>query len=129
MGAAANALAGGLGDAMGLDEDNQMDELTAMEMDMLEGNVAGEAAQDTKIKIRVFISMDEDDDNDKDINLNDLFTRTDLDKPFFVDVSTKITSFIVFVIGLNFGPLQLQGIDLRCPRPVQQEYIRRLHTR
>jgi hypothetical protein len=87
MGDAANALAGGLGDAMGLEEDNQMDELTAMEMDMLEGNVTGEAAQDTKIKIRVFINMDEDDKNDKEINLNDMFTRTDLKMPFFVDVS------------------------------------------
>ena len=42
MGAAANALAGGLGDAMGLEEDNQMDELTAMEMEMVQGNVAGD---------------------------------------------------------------------------------------
>jgi hypothetical protein len=77
MGAAANALAGGLGDAMGLEEDNQMDELTAMEMDMVQGNVAGEAQVDAKIKIRVFINMDEDDENDKEINLNDLFERTD----------------------------------------------------
>ena len=87
MGDAANALAGGLGDAMGLEEDNQMDELTAMEMDMLEGNVAGEAAQDAKIKIRVFINLDEDDKNDKEINLNEMFNRTDLKMPFFVDVS------------------------------------------
>jgi hypothetical protein len=87
MGDAANALAGGLGDAMGLEEDNQMDELTAMEMDMLEGNVAGEAAQDTKIMIRVFINMDEDDANDQKINLNEMFSRTDLKMPFFVDVS------------------------------------------
>lgn len=78
MGAAANALAGGLGDAMGLEEDNQMDELTAMEMEMVQGNVAGDPQQDAKIKIRVFINMDEDDDNDKEINLNDLFERTDL---------------------------------------------------
>jgi hypothetical protein len=87
MGDAANALAGGLGDAMGLEEDNQMDELTAMEMDMLEGNVAGEAAQDTKIMIRVFINMDEDDKNDKQIDLHEIFSRTDLKMPFFVDVS------------------------------------------
>ena len=87
MGDAGNSLAGGLGDAMGLEEDNQMDELTAMEMDMLEGNVAGEAAQDSNIKIRVFINLDEDDKNDKKINLNDMFSRTDLKMPFFVDVS------------------------------------------
>lgn len=42
MGAAANALAGGLGDAMGLGEEEPMDELTAMEMEMAQGNVTGE---------------------------------------------------------------------------------------
>jgi hypothetical protein len=87
MGAAANALAGGLGDAMGLTEDEPMDELTAMEMEIAGGNVAGEAPKDTKIKIRVFINMDPDDGNDKNINLHDIFKRTDLEKPFFVDVS------------------------------------------
>ena len=81
---------------MGLEEDNQMDELTAMEMDMIEGNVAGEAAQDTKIMIKVFINMDEDDKNDKKINLNDMFSRTDLKMPFFVDVSETQPSLIVF---------------------------------
>jgi hypothetical protein len=94
---AANALAGGLGDAMGLEEDNQdVDELTAMEMDMLEGNVAGETAQDTKIMIRVFIDMDEDDKNEKEIKFNDMFNRTDLKMPFFVDVSQTLKSFIAF---------------------------------
>jgi hypothetical protein len=100
MGLAANALAGGLGDAMGLEEDNQMDELTAMEMEMLQGNVPGEAIQDTKIKIRVYINMDEDDDNEHKLNLNDLFKRTDLDKPFFIDVSSS--TFLLSCIDLNF---------------------------
>lgn len=31
--------------------------------------------------------MDEDDDNEKEIELNDLFERNDLEKPFYVDVS------------------------------------------
>ena len=96
MGAAANALAGGLGDAMGLAEDEPMDELTAMEMEMAQGNVDGEQQQNAKIKIRVFINIDEDDDNEKNVNLNDHFDRTDLEKPFFVDVSTRILSPFVF---------------------------------
>jgi hypothetical protein len=88
---------------MGLEEDNQMDELTAMEMDMLEGNAAGEAAQDTKIKIRVFINMDEDDKNEKEINLNDMFNRTDLKMPFFVDVSQAHQVLLSFIAS-NFRP-------------------------
>lgn len=84
-----------------------MDELTAMEMDMLEGNVAGEAAKDTKIKVRMYINMDEDDNNEKGVNINDQFKRSDMDKPFFVDVSKNMIKVLLSFIDLNFGPFQL----------------------
>ena len=110
MGIAANALGSGFGDAMGLEED-QVDELTAMELEMLQGNVAGEAPIDTKIKIRVFINMDEDDNNQKNIDLNHIFKRTDLEKPFYVDVSHLISFIVYYLIASNFRPFQLQRID------------------
>jgi hypothetical protein len=110
MGAAASALAGGMTDAMGIDDDNQVDELTAMEMEMMKGNIDSDAIQDTKIKIRVFINMDEDDDNELGIDLNNLFQRNDQDKPFYVDVSIN-TLLLSLALALNFRPLQLQRID------------------
>lgn len=107
MTAAASALGGGFGDALGLAEDEPEDELTAMEREIAQGNVEGETQQDAKIKIRVFINMDEDDDNALNINLNDLFERTDLEKPFFVDVS-KQPFYLLSFQDSNLRPFQLQ---------------------
>lgn len=89
FGQAANAL-GGLGDAMGLEEEGAVDELTAMEMEIAGANPDGEPVQDSKVKIRVFINFDEDDKNDHGIDLNELFQRRDETKPYFIDVSKDL---------------------------------------
>ncbi len=72
---------GGLGDAMGL-EDNG---LTELEMDMMEHEEADQ--QNTATKIKVFITFDEDDDNPKNIDLNKLFKNENNTLPFHVEVS------------------------------------------
>lgn len=89
-------MGGGLGALMGLNtqnNNNDLDDLTKMEMEMM--NAENEnGAEANMIQIRMFIDMDEDDGNALNIDTNELFKRDDMTLQYYVDVSNfSVTIF------------------------------------
>lgn len=105
---------GGLGDALGLDDDNELNELDIE----LANEQEQEAKQEKPTKIAVYITIDEDDDNDYEVDLNKIFKNDGNPKPYSVEVSVL---FLIIILGPNSKPQQLPRNDHGRPRKVQSE--------
>lgn len=79
---------GALGNQLGIGEGAEMDEMMALEMDIM--NAGGDGAQSAlkTMKVTTFIGFDEEDSNDLKIDLNDLFKNNDPKFPPKIEVST-----------------------------------------
>mmetsp|Transcript_2067 Transcript_2067/g.3652 ORF Transcript_2067/g.3652 Transcript_2067/m.3652 type:complete len:170 (-) Transcript_2067:512-1021(-) len=73
-----------LGDALGLDDEDDLNEL---EMEMM--NEEQEESQEKKLRVTMFITIDEDDDNKHGVNLQALFRNEGNEKPFSVEVEIR----------------------------------------
>jgi hypothetical protein len=51
------------------------------------GNIEGDGLAQNTLQINVFIGFDEDEPDQKSIDLNQIFQREDLARPYFVEVS------------------------------------------
>lgn len=74
---------------MGMENDNE--DLMALEDELINAGAAGKPAIEEKINVSVFVNFDEDDENEKNIDLNSLFKREGVEKPYYISVSDPIS--------------------------------------
>lgn len=80
---------------MGMENDNE--DLMALEDELINAGAAGKPAIEEKINVSVFVNFDEDDENEKNIDLNSLFKREGVEKPYYISVSDPISLRYVFL--------------------------------
>ena len=81
---------GGLGNQMGIGEGAEMDEMMALEMDIMNAGGDGGASALKMMPVNMFIGFDEEDSNEQNIDLNALFKNNDQKFPPKIDVSSLV---------------------------------------